>query len=144
MNSRKRIHSATDTDAVGAAFELTGTIDEANMVNVHGMRISFSLEPQDADANANGTWVLSCLPRQTTASPGISPAALELEADNPVIWGCGTWAASNQTPFNFNEQFGTSRNCQAGTRLNLKILMSGVSAGLVRTIAVMCYFTKAM
>ena len=43
------------------------------------------IEPENADANANGTWAITCLPRISTAIPAIDIVALETEADNPVI-----------------------------------------------------------
>ncbi len=144
MNAqRKRIHALTDTGAVSTTHSNIGTIDESNAVNVHGLRFSFAIEPENADANANGTWVLSCLPRITTAAVTPSIAGLEAEGDNPVIWACGVWAASNQTPFcNPDTEMKTSRNCQAGTRIVLQIFRQGVSAGNVRVISTLCYFTS--
>ncbi len=141
---RKRIHAATGTAAVNVATTLVATVDETNAVNIHGMIADFSIEPENADANANGTWALTCLPRVTTAVPAIGISALETEGDNPVIIACGVWAASNQTPFNKTLVIKTSRNCQAGTRLVLSIRNEGVSAGIVRHIRTLCYFTSSL
>ena len=138
---RKRIHAATSFFGLSTTGQLIATIDESNMVNVHGLRCDFSVEPENADANANGTWAISCLPRPSTAVPVISIAALELEADNPSIWACGVWAASNQTPYNKCIELKTSRNCQAGSRIVLSVRVEGVSSGNVRVIRTICYFT---
>ncbi len=134
----------SDNPAVGGSTFLTGTVDESNAVNIHGIICEFGIEPENADANANGTWALMCLPRSSTAIPALSTAGLEAEADNPVIIACGVWVASNQTPFNKQVIIKTSRNCQANTRLVLGLRNEGVSAGLVRHIMSLCYFTTGL
>ena len=102
------------------------------------------MEPETQDANANGHWIICCLPRTTTSVPTATTAALETEGDNPVMWAVGTWAASNQTPYCKELDLGTSRNCEAGTRIVLRIHREGVSAGNVRVRSIMRFFTKSL
>ena len=139
---RKRIHAGTFNPAVSAQSNLVGTITEANGVNVHGLWTDFSIEPENADANANGTWVLWCLPDAVSAVPAIGVGTLETEGSNPYIWACGTWIASNQTPFHGNVRPMSSRNCQNGARIVLSIFNQGVSAGLVRHLMMICSFSN--
>ncbi len=109
------------------------------------MHFGFGAEPQDADANANGTWVLWCIPDAVSAVPSSAIATLELEGSNPYIWAMGVWTASNQTPYTFPDAtFGTTRNCPNGGRLVLSIRMEGVSAGLVRIIRYITYNTRSL
>ena len=141
---RRRVHAQTDLLGSSGRSDTIATVDEANAVNVHGVRFSFVVEPENADANANGNWVLWCLPRISTAIPTSSTTALELEADNPVVWAIGTFAASNQTPYCHEVSLGTSRNCPAGTRIVLAVDMEGISAGNARVRSILTYFTRSL
>ena len=142
---RTRIHALTDSGAVSTNHDNIGTVDETTSVNAHGLRVNFSVEPENADANANGTWALWCLPRTTTAIPSTSIGGLELEGDNPALWACGVWTASNQTPYNLPDTaLGTSRNCPIGTRIVLRVFRQGVSAGNVRVISIIRYFNTSL
>ncbi len=141
---RRRIHAVTGTSGAGGTADVIATIDESNGVNAHGLRWRFAIEPENTDANANGTYALMCLPRQSTAIPSITINALELEADNPAIWAVGVWIASNQTPFTLEIAPKTTRNCPAGTRIVGRISFSGVSAGVVRQNQTMTYFTQSL
>jgi len=141
---RRRVHFITAAAGVGVVHLLTGTIDETNGANVHGLRTGFIVEPENADANANGTWALWCLPRETTAVPTTTVAALEAEGDNTVMWACGVFGATNQTPAVIDIAPMTSRNCPNGTRLTLAVNPEGISAGNVRVRQYMTYFTKSL
>ena len=142
---RKRVHAATGTGGTGTQFNLTGTIDETNGVNAHGLICDFTVEPENADANANGTWVLWCIPDEASAIPTASYGALELEASNAFLWALGNWVASNETPYNSGPiKMGTSRNCQNGARLVLSIHANGVTAGILRVGRTLTYFTKSL
>jgi len=141
---RRRVHALTSTGAVATNMQLIGTIDESNGVNVHGVRVSFIIEPENADANANGHYALWCMPDEISAVPVPSSALLELEGSNAFLWAVGTFAASNQTPTTINLDLGTSRNCQQGARIVLVVNREGVSAGNVRIRAVMTFFTTSL
>jgi len=142
---RKRVHSVISTPSVGVTHSITGTIDETNGANVHGLVIDFICEPENSDANANGTWALWCNPDEASVVPTTTTGALELETSNAFLWASGVWAASNQTPFCFGGKFmKTSRNCQNGARITLSINLEGVSAGNVRVRSLLQYFTKSL
>ncbi len=142
---RRRVHYATATRSAGQTGVIDAPIDESSGVNVHGLRAGFMVEPQDADANAHGTWSLWCLPRESTAIPATSIAALELEADNNVLWACGIWGASNQSPYTKDDIAPkTSRNCPQGSRITLVVTVEGISAGVARLDLYSCYFTKSL
>ena len=140
---RRRVHTGTDQIAV-SQFTIVATIDESNGVNAHGFRASFIVEPEVADANANGNWVLYCLPDETSAQPGSTTAVLELEGSNAFIWALGTWAASNQTPYCKDIEIGTSRNCQQGARLLLVVQQEGITSGQSRVRSLMTFHTKSL
>ena len=146
MNSQKR-RIVTDTDAGGiGAVDLTLDLDDADAVNVHGMRFCASIEPENTDANANGFWAVWCLPSGViqTADLPISLSALGNETDGAAyLWGVGCWTASNQAPYHFEFAPKTSRNCQKGARLIFRIKKDGVSAGNVRINALMTGFTTS-
>jgi len=142
---RRRVHSLTETKSAGQGSAITGTIEESNGINAHGLTYNFICEPENADANAHGTWSVWCLPRETTALPATSVAAFEAEGDNNVLWACGVWSASNQTPYTsptFRPK--TSRNCPNGTRIVGIVTQEGVSAGVVRVDHMLCYFTRSL
>ena len=140
---RRRVHASTsNTGGAGAVLSLVGTIDETNGTNVHGLRCSFIAEPEAADANANGNWVIYCLPDEVSAQPGSGTPVLEVEGSNAFIWALGTWAASNQTPYCKDIEIRTTRNCQKGARIILAVDTEGLTTGEVRLRATMTYFTS--
>ncbi len=105
------------------------TILEAS-VNVHDVSASLAVTPTSADANCDGIWALVVLPRGSTAVPTITTANLNLELENPTIWGIGVFQASNQTPWNM-PRFAprTSRNLPKGARVVLILAVEGLTAG---------------
>ncbi len=58
---RRRLEAETDAIAIGRA-DAELAFNESDAVNFHGVHYCFSIEPENADANANGFWVLYCLP----------------------------------------------------------------------------------
>ncbi len=60
------------------------------------------------------------------------------------MWACGVYAASNQTPYCKELELGTSRNCEARTRVVLRVSREGVSTGDVRIRSTMRFFTKSL
>ena len=109
------------------------------------MMIDFTVEPINSTANANGNWVLWCLPDPVQAIPASTTVALEAEGSNPYIWACGVWSASNENPYcSGTIRLNTSRNCQHDARLVLSIRVEGISAGNAQVNRSMCYFTKSL
>ena len=136
MNPQRRLISVT-TDQISVGNEEFNTLnlDESASVNLHGLHTCFSIEPENGDANANGFWVVYCLPSQViTATSDLPQSVASLNSDeyNAYVWGIGCWTASNQAPFHYEFAPRTSRTCQKGARIVLQILVEGVSAGLVR------------
>ena len=142
---RKRIHVISETKSTGGTTVLAATVDETNGVNFHNVHFGVSVEPEVADANANGTWVLWCIPDAVSAVPGISVSLLEAEGSNPYLWAMGVWVAANQTGFNsLDNVIRSSRNCPAGGRLVLSIRVEGVTSGNCRILGYITYNTKSL
>jgi len=118
--------------------------DAGQAVNIHGFRMEFITEPQDADANANGIWAVYVLPGgviQNTDLP-VSFGEVGNEAFAPYLWGMGVWASANQTPSHSEFVPKSTRNMQNGGRVVLYIRINGVSAGLVRqNTSITCFTT---
>ncbi len=132
---RRRLDAQSDQEGLNGVSQVKITLDESAAVNFHGMHYCFSIEPENGDANANGFWVLYCLPAtvisESTGLPGTF-AELDNEDFLPYVWGVGCWTASNQAPYHYEFAPRTSRNCQKGARIVGQVVVSGVSAGLVR------------
>jgi len=109
-------------------------------VNFHNIWGSVSAEPENTDANAQGTWVLF-IKRQNFATPTWVDSVTNLETNNAIIVACGVWSASNQTPFNHEIQVKTSRNLSPGDSLVLSSNSTGVSAGNVSNRVMLCAHT---
>ena len=141
---RRRLDATTDTSTVNESKIVEIDLDETDAVNFHGMHYCFSIEPENADANANGFWVLYCLPAQVIATADLPAtfATLDNEDFLPYVWGVGCWTASNQAPYHYEFAPSTSRNCQRGARILGRITTSGVSAGAVRINQTLTGFTS--
>ncbi len=106
--------------------------------NFHNIWASVSVEPQDTDANAQGTWVLFIL-RENATAPVFTDSNINAENNNAVIIACGVWSASNQTPFNSGPIHpATSRTLQAGDKLQLQSTVTGITAGLASNRVMLC------
>jgi len=128
---------------VGALSFIDIAFDKGQAVNIHGFRAEFILEPEDADANANGGWAVYVLPGGVVQNSDLptSQALMGNEDFAPYTWGIGMWAASNQTPAHILFAPKSTRNMQAGGRVVLEIIGSGVSAGSVRQRTILSCFT---
>jgi len=147
QTQRRRLDAETysNTTLNSRADKAEIELDESASVNVHGLRYCGSIEPENADANANGFWLLLCLPAgiitPTTQMPG-SFAELDNENFLPYVWGVGCWTASNQAPYHFEFAPRTSRTCQKGARIYGYICKTGISAGAVRLNETLTFFTS--
>ena len=141
---RRRLDSDSIAAGVGTTQNVEIDLDETDSVNFHGMHYCFSIEPENADANANGFWVLYCLPAQVInlADLPTTFGTLDDEGFLPYVWGVGCWTASNQAPFHYDFAPATSRNCQRGARILGRITLAGVSAGNVRVNQTLTGFTS--
>ena len=142
VNEPKRIDITDATAGAGAVIISrfgpgTGTILR-RLSNYHNIWWGFVVEPENADANANGMWVLWEKRDTNNPDPSFSPANINTGDINMVIIACGAWAASNQTPFNFSSQLKSSRNFVANQELVLTVRVNGISAGVARIITTLC------
>jgi len=143
---RRRVH-AQELGAMplDTFFTQTFEIDETNGVNVHGLRWCVSVMTTGAVPSVSqGTWVCFCIPDETSAIPGTDIGNLEGEGANAFIWGVGMWSASVGTPAMIEFNPGTSRNCQNGARIVMR-LRTNILVGTSPTVAaVVTYFTKSL
>ena len=148
MNTqRRRLDARSDSNGVlnDAGVDIAQiTLDEGPSVNVHGLRYCFSIEPEVADANANGFWVCYCLPAGIIVSNDLPNTFTDLTGEDflPYVWGVGCWTASNQAPYHYEFTPSTSRNCQNGARIRCTIVKTGISSGAVRINNTLTCFTS--
>ncbi len=128
----KRIVVAEETDSVGGKTSLgiTAPTDPRTETNFHNIWGSISIEPENADANAQGTWVLYVL-RENATDPTFTDVVVNGETNNSIMIAFGVWSATNQTPFNISIHPETSRTLQPGDQIALQSHVTGISAGAV-------------
>ncbi len=136
----KSIAAATSTAGVGVQRSISIGPDPAirRAVNYHNLWWSAAIEPENADANANGTWVLWTKRDITAADITWSIANLDSETSINMVIACGVWQASNQTPFNFSSQLKSSRNLLPNELIVLSVRVEGISAGNARILELIC------
>ena len=141
--NKRRMEIATGTAALGSNSFIDMDFDKGQVVNVHGFRADVKIEPQDADANANGAWAVWVLPGGVITNTDLPNTfgAFGDEDFAPYLWGIGVWMAANQTPEKILFEPKTSRNIQAGGRVVFQIQVNGLSAGLIRQNTVLTCFT---
>ena len=146
VKNKRRIETASGASGVGATNFIDMNFDKGQAVNIHGFRAEFIVEPEDQDANCNGNWAVYVLPGGLVQNSDLpaTGGAMGDEDTGPYLWGIGVFAATNQTPMKITFAPKSSRNMQAGGRVVLEIIMTGVSAGLVRQRTVMTCFTTAI
>jgi len=144
---RRRLFTNTSSNATlndPSADDISYQVEETNVVNVHGLRFCFSIEPENADANANGWWAVYCFPGETLTVTNVPDDSSSFNGENlnAYLWGVGCWTASNQAPFHYEFAPSTSRTCQKGARIVCYVVKDGISAGNVRTIETLTFFTS--
>jgi len=130
---KKRLEVSTSDPGISNNFIDMEFENDAN-VNVHGYIAQMAIEPQDADANANGivgVWVLPGGIIQNADLP-LTFAGWGNEDFGQYLWGMTPWTASNQTPFHWKFDPKTSRNMARDSRIVLHVRVEGITAGLVR------------
>ena len=148
MNTQRRRLNAESTSStslnVVGTHQLEVELSEGPAVNVHGLRYCGSIEPENADANANGFWLCLCLPADVIQAGDLPNNFNVLDNEDflPYVWGVGCWTASNQAPYHFEFAPRTSRTCQKGARIFAYVLVNGLSAGAVRVNQTMTLFTN--
>ena len=148
MNTQRRrldAESTSNTTLNSATADIIEVeLAEGPSVNAHGLRYCFSIEPENADANANGFWLCLCLPAGVLQTNDFPTTFANLDNENflPYVWGVGCWTASNQAPYHYEFTPSTSRTCQNGARITSFICKTGISAGAVRINQTMTLFTS--
>ena len=143
MQNKRRTEVATGSSSLGVSF-IDMAFEHGTAVNIHGFRCSVAIEPEDADANANGIMAVYVLPGELIQNSDLPQnfGAFGNEDVAPYLWGMIPWACSNQTPFLWEFAPKTSRNMQRGGRIVLDIRFNGISAGLVRQNTMLTCFTS--
>jgi len=139
----KRITVLESNDGVSGntIAALTVPTDPREEVNFHNIWGSVAVEPQDAGANAQGTWILYHLPVNAIET-NYTDANTNNEATNAFIIACGVWSASNEGPYNSGAIHPkTSRTLQAGDSLRLQSIVTGITAGLASNRVMLCAHT---
>ena len=139
----KRIQVNESNDGVGGhtTVSLQAPLEPREDVNFHNIWVGVTIEPQDTDANCQGTWVLYKEDISVRPEQAFTDATLNLEVENQNIIACGVFSASNQSPFNYSTQIKTSRNTGAGGRIILSSTITGITAGLASNRVMLCAHT---
>jgi len=136
--SRRQVNESNLAVGATVTVKLAVPLIPREEVNFHNIWCSVSAEPQNADANSQGTWVLY-IKRENFADVGWTDTVFNDETNNAIIVACGAYSASNQTPYNLPPtQIKTSRTLQAGDTLSLASTATGVTAGLISTRVMLC------
>ena len=138
----KRIQEA-HADLVGLtqlSVALTPPVIPREEINYHNIWASLSVEPEDASANSHGVWILFVNPVGASI-PTWDLVTMNAESFNAIIIACGTFGASNETPYNKEIHPTTSRTLQAGEQLVLSVNIHGVTAGENSTDLLLCAHT---
>jgi len=114
------------------------------VVNLHGYRAMCAIEPELADANANGILAIWVLPGGVVQNSDLPTTygAFGDEKFAAYLWGLKPWAASNQNPFNYEFVPNSTRNMQRGSRIVFQILIQGLTGGLLRLNTAQTGFTS--
>ena len=138
----KRIDVNESNNGAGGntAAALLVPTDPREEVNFHNIWGSVTVEPQDANANAQGTWALFLL-RENATLPTLTDVVINGESNNAVLIACGVWSASNESPFNITIHPETSRTLQAGDALAITSVVTGITAGLASNRVMLCAHT---
>ena len=146
-SNRRRLDTNTDSNTVlqqNANDIVEIEQSETAIANFHGLHYCFSIEPEVGGANANGFWVLLCLPAGLIQRDDLPETFGELADDtrfSPYIWGLGCWTASNEAPYHMEFAPKTSRNCEKGARVIAYVIKDGISSGAVRIVQTLTLFS---
>ena len=141
--NKRRMEVSTGTPGPASNNFIDVALENDTVVNVHGYRCMFAIEPQDGGANANGIWAVWVLPGGVIQNADLPTTygAFGNEDFAPYLWGYGPFIASNETPQIVEFAPKTSRNIQRGGRIVLQVFIAGISAGLARLNTTQTFFT---
>ena len=143
VNEPKRIDIQTSLSGVNfqtiARFGPgTGNILR-RLTNYHNIWAGLMVEPETADANAHGLWVLWQKSNTNVADTDWTLANLQSDNFNMQVIACGLWGASNQTPYNMQPlHLNSSRNMVANQELVFTCKNLGQTAGNSRIVVSLC------
>ncbi len=138
---RIQVNEGNDGVAGTTSVSMTAPVDPREEVNFHNIWASVSVEPQDAGANCQGTWLLFLI-RENATVPAFTDVVVNGETNNNSIIACGVYSASNESPFNSGPIHpSTSRTLQAGDRLGIQSIVTGITAGLASNRVMICAHT---
>ena len=142
--SKRRTETSTGTPGAASTSFIDVDFEHGTVVNVHGYRAMVAIEPQDADANANGFCAVYVLPGGIVQNSDLPTGVGDFGNEDiaPYLWGIVPWVASNQTPWHWEFAPKTTRNVQRGGRIVLEVFINGLSAGLARVNTCQTMFTK--
>ena len=145
VSNKRRMEVSTGTPGISTNF-IDVEFDHDTVVNVHGYRMEFDIEPENADANANGIWAVWVLPGGviSNADLPVNYGGFGNEDFAPYLWGLGPFVASNQTPRHVEFTPMSTRNMQRGSRIVLEVLIAGISAGNCRLNTTQTMFTSVV
>ncbi len=139
----KRIDVNESNNGAGGntAAALLVPTDPREEVNFHNIWGSVTVEPQDANANAQGTWVLYILTKNVQDASFVD-VNIDNQEYNQYIIACGVWGASNEHPYNSGPIHpSTSRTLGPGDQLRLQSVVTGITAGLASNRVMLCAHT---
>ncbi len=138
----KRIAVFEENKSAGQATEVSLIVPTSprEQVNFHNIWGSVSAEPQTADANCQGTWILF-VRRVGQISVTYTDTNVNNETQNQYIIACGIYSASNQAPYTISVHPETSRTLEAGDSLVLQLVVTGISAGAASVRCMLCAHT---
>ena len=133
------VNEANAPAGSGVSAVLSVPLEPREAVNFHNIWASCSIEPQDSNANCQGTWVLFYLRDPTSGLKNWTDSLINLETFNAFIIACGVFSASNESPYTqSNVHPLTSRTLEAGGRLVMSATITGITAGLASTRVMLC------
>ncbi len=120
---------------------LVAPVSPREEINFHNIWGSVSVEPQDAGANCQGSWILS-IERENATGIGFTDTVVNTELHNAVIIACGVYSVSNESPYNSGAIHPkSSRTLMPGDTLVLQSITTGVTAGLCSNRVMLCAHT---
>jgi len=137
----KRIQVNEGNDGVGQSTIVVLDVPASprEEVNFHNIWGSVTVEPQDADANCQGTWALFVEKDIAKVILPLTDTNVNNEFDNYKIIACGVYSASNQSPYNAPAIHPlTSRTLPPLGRLILESTITGITAGLASNRVMLC------
>jgi len=145
MANKRRIETSSSNPGISTNF-IDINFDKGQVVNVHGYRAQIALEPEVADANASGFWAVWVLPGGIIQNSDLPTTigGLGDEDRAPYLWGVGVWNASNQSPRMIEFAPKTSRNIQAGGRIVLEVVITGLTSGNLSLDTLQTCFTSSV